>query len=103
MGTFNQLVASSDSKFNAPNFYDHNQYLSQLALLAQIVDEEFHASVQKIYEINPVTSQGQVASLDDEKTEHGFVEYMRGPVKLMERARAKSQNDYANEPYPASA
>ena len=27
----------------------------------------------------------------------------RGPVKLIERARAKAQNDYANEQYPASA
>eukprot|EP00484_Ammonia_sp_Unknown_P011756 CAMPEP_0197065982 /NCGR_PEP_ID=MMETSP1384-20130603/170531_1 /TAXON_ID=29189 /ORGANISM="Ammonia sp." /LENGTH=49 /DNA_ID= /DNA_START= /DNA_END= /DNA_ORIENTATION= len=33
----------------------------------------------------------------------GVVEYARGPVKLIERARYKAQNDYANEPYPASA
>merc|ERR1712228_1125064 len=32
-----------------------------------------------------------------------FMESMRGPVKLMDRARAKAQNDYAKEPYPASA
>ena len=27
----------------------------------------------------------------------------RGPVKLIDRARAKAQNDYAEEQYPASA
>ena len=44
-----------------------------------------------------------MASSDDEKTEVDVVEYMRGPVKLMERAQSKAQNDYASEPYPASA
>merc|ERR1712228_392604 len=101
--TFDQLSTSSGTTFNSPQFYDYNQYLSQLVLLAQIVDEEFHASVQKIYEIDLVTSKGKVASFDDEKSDDGIVEYMRGPVKLMERARSKAQNDYANEPYPASA
>ena len=68
-----------------------------------LVDEEFQASVQKIYEIDPVSNKGKVQSFDDEKAEVGSVEYMRGPVKLMERARAKAQNEYASEPYPASA
>ena len=34
--TFDQLSASSGTVFNSPNFYDFNQYLSQLVLLAQI-------------------------------------------------------------------
>merc|ERR1712228_757660 len=68
---------------------------SQLVLLAQIVDEDFQASVQAIYGIDKVSNKGEV--------ENGIVEYMRGPVKIMDRARAKAQNDYANEPYPASA
>ena len=34
--TFNQLSASSGTTFNSPQFYDYNQYLSQLILLAQI-------------------------------------------------------------------
>merc|ERR1712228_808100 len=75
--TFDQLSSSSGTTFNSPQFYDYNQYLSQLVLLAQIVDEEFHASVQKIYKIDPVTNKGKVASIDDEKAEYGFVEYMR--------------------------
>merc|ERR1712228_629011 len=74
-----------------------------LVLLAQIVDEEFQASVQAIYGIDKVSNKGQVSSFDDEKSEGSIVEYMRGPVKLMERARSKAQNDYAKEPYPASA
>ena len=44
-----------------------------------------------------------IKSADDEKAADGDVEYMRGPVKLMNRARSKAQNDYAKEPYPASA
>merc|ERR1712228_227416 len=74
-----------------------------LVLLAQIVDEEFQASVQAIYGIDKVSNKGQVSSFDDEKAEDGIVEYMRGPIKLMDRARSKAQNDYAKEPYPASA
>ena len=50
-----------------------------------------------------MTNRGTVGPIDDEKAEDGIVEYMRGPVKLIERARAKAQNDYAKEPYPASA
>ena len=34
--TFDQLSASSGSAFQAPNFYDYNEYLSQLTSLAQI-------------------------------------------------------------------
>merc|ERR1712228_78214 len=101
--TYNQLSTSSGATFNSPQFYDYNQYLSQLVLLAQIVDEEFQASVQGIFQVDKVSNKGKVASFDDEKAEGGIVEYMRGPVKLMERARAKAQNDYASEPYPASA
>merc|ERR1712228_5715 len=68
---------------------------SQLVLLAQIVDEEFQASVQAIYGIDKVSSKGEI--------ENGLVEYTRGPIKLMDRVRSKAQNDYAKEPYPASA
>merc|ERR1719361_952594 len=91
--SYDQLSASSGAAFNSPNFYDYNQYLSQLVLLAQIVNEEFHASVQKIFEIDQVTNKGKVTlnafgQAEDEKeiSGDGIVEYMRGPVKLMERA-----------------
>merc|ERR1712228_1000730 len=108
--TFDQLSTSSGTTFNSPQFYDYNQYLSQLVLFAQIVDEEFHASVQEIYGIDKLSNKGKVGlnAFGKEENEkeilgNGIVEYMRGPVKLMERARAKAQNDYFNEPYPASA
>merc|ERR1712087_389541 len=83
--TFDQLSTSSGTNFNSPQFYDYNQYLSQLVLLAQIVDDEFQASVQAIYGVDKVTNIGQVGSIDDEKKcdGDGAVEYMRGPVKLM--------------------
>merc|ERR1712228_91774 len=74
-----------------------------LVLLAQIVDEEFQTSVQTVFGIDKVSNKGKIASFDDEKVDGGIVEYRRGPIKLMDRARAKAQNDYANEPYPASA
>ena len=118
--TFEQLSANSDTNFNSPQFYDYNQYLSQLVLLAQIgtstfcfvsfflhqlvaylVDGKFQHSVQKIFEIDSVSSKGKIASLDEKSVIS--VEYMRGPIKLMERARSKAQNDYFGEPYPASA
>merc|ERR1712228_1087042 len=83
--TFDQLLESSGTTFNSPQFYDYNQYLSQLVLLAQIVDEDFQASVQKIYGIDKVSNKGKVASFDDEKAEDGVVEYMRGAIKLMDR------------------
>ena len=46
---------------------------------------------------------GKLPVAEDEKDQVGVLEYRRGPVKLMERARAKAQNDYADKPYPASA
>merc|ERR1712228_1111778 len=105
--TFDQLSTSSGTSFNSPQFYDYNQYLSQLVLLAQIVDEDFHESVQAIYGIDKVTNNGKVELklFGDEETvfTDDIVEYVRGPIKLMDRARAKAQNDYAKEPYPASA
>eukprot|EP01083_Nonionella_stella_P174877 607421_1 len=83
--TYNQLSESSGSTFNSPRFYDYNQYLSQLVLLAHMVDDEFHKSVQNI-----------VCDVRD-------CAYMRGPVKLKERATAKSEIDYRNQAFPTSA
>lgn len=34
--SYDQLLVSSGTIFNSPNFYDHNQYLSELVLLARI-------------------------------------------------------------------
>ena len=110
--TYNQLSESSGATFNSPKFYDHHQYLSQLVLLAQIVDEDFHRSVQDMFNIDKVTREA-IISFDDhfegeesktkEKYGDGKLKYARGPVKLIQRARAKAQNDYIDEEYPASA
>ena len=43
---------------------------------------------------------------DDEKDTFngdGIVQYMQGPVKLIDRARDKAENDYSNEAWPTSA
>eukprot|EP01083_Nonionella_stella_P124980 377776_1 len=100
-----QLLQHSKSSFDSLKFYDQNQYLSELVLLAQIVDDEFQQSVQQIFNIDNQTNAGYVDHGDEEKKcNHDMsVRYMRGPVKLIERARSKAMNDYANRPYPTSA
>ena len=40
---------------------------------------------------------------DDEVKGDGKIKYLRCPVKSIERAEAKAQNDYADEYYPGSA
>eukprot|EP01083_Nonionella_stella_P078905 216203_1 len=104
--TYNQLSESSGSTFNSPRFYDYNQYLSQLVLLSQIVDDEFQRSVQKMFNIDKVTRLGSIHTddHDDEKlTGDGEILYLRGPVKLIERARYKAHMEYSNLAYPSSA
>ena len=39
---YNQLSESSDVTFNSPKFYDYNQYLPQLVLLAQVKHNLFY-------------------------------------------------------------
>eukprot|EP01083_Nonionella_stella_P002407 6953_1 len=82
---YSQLSACSNDTFNSPRFHDYNQYLSQLILLAHLVDDDFHKAVQNMF-----------CDVED-------CAYMRGPVKLKERARAKSETDYRNETFPTSA
>eukprot|EP01084_Bolivina_argentea_P070308 127823_1 len=109
--TYNQLSESSGATFNSPKFYDYNQYLSQLVLLSQIVDEDFQKSVQDMFNIDKVTNEGIISFDNDfegeeiktkEKVGDGKINYVRGPVKLMERAKYKAQNDYSDQDYPAS-
>eukprot|EP01083_Nonionella_stella_P031595 86541_1 len=98
--TYNHLLEKSGSAFNSTKFYDFNEYLSQLVLLAQIVDDEFQQSIQQMFGIDKVTHQG---TFTENKTGDGLVEYMRGPVKLLQRARNKAENDYLDAAYPQSA
>ena len=63
--------------------------------------------MKEIFKINDVTSEGFISSDVEETkingTDGGKIQYLRGPVKLIARARAKAQNDYANEDFPVSA
>ena len=59
---------ASSSKFNAHKFYDYNNYLSQLSLLAQIVDDDFQVSVQSIFGINRFTNKGIISNEQDSNT-----------------------------------
>eukprot|EP01084_Bolivina_argentea_P283043 484653_1 len=94
--THSQLIQlTGSSKFSATKFYDYYQYLPQLVLLAEFVDDPFQHSVQKIFNIDKNTKSAIQNG--------GEIRYMRGPVKLIERARNKAENDYSNENYPTSA
>eukprot|EP00484_Ammonia_sp_Unknown_P014897 CAMPEP_0197075890 /NCGR_PEP_ID=MMETSP1384-20130603/211839_1 /TAXON_ID=29189 /ORGANISM="Ammonia sp." /LENGTH=518 /DNA_ID=CAMNT_0042514739 /DNA_START=1 /DNA_END=1557 /DNA_ORIENTATION=+ len=100
---------SSSATFHANRFYDYNEYLPQLVLLAHIVDDEFQKSVQNIFSIDKKTNTANLNARDPDDDEKkapgvdGVVTYSRGPVKLIERAQAKSENDYVNEAFPTSA
>eukprot|EP01083_Nonionella_stella_P184764 671948_1 len=96
---------ATNAKFEGTKFYDLNQYLSKLSLLAQIVDDPFQKSVQQIFNIDKETNIGHIKkrNSDQKEDDEAFVVYKRGPVKLLSRARSKAETDYFNEPYPKSA
>ena len=104
-------IIVSGAAFNSSKFYDYNQYLSQLILLAQIVDEDFQKSIQDIYNIDKDSKEATISftnifeeqSKSTHKVGDGQVKYVRGPVKVLERARYKAQNDYADQQFPSSA
>eukprot|EP01084_Bolivina_argentea_P194418 333567_1 len=105
--TYNELAQHTglSATFNAHSHYDYYEYLSQLTLLAHIVDESFQNSVQKMFNIDKHTKTGTISTdYDDEKKGDTInIKYKRGPVKLMDRARAKAENDYLKEQYPSCA
>merc|ERR1712228_329563 len=94
---------ATNSSFDGANFYDLQQFLPNLALNAQILDDEFQRSVVGALGIDKVTGIGTIGSADDEKSEAVQCEYRRGPIKALKRAQAKAENDYFSEPYPTSA
>ena len=67
--------------------------------------------MQRIFGIDKAIDKGKIAldvfGKEEEEKEligdGGSVEYMRGPVKSTDRARAKAQKYYSKEPYPVSA
>lgn len=94
---------ATNSSFDGANFYDLQQFLPNLALNAQILDDEFQRSVVGALGIDTLTGIGTIGSSDDEKSEAVQCEYRRGPIKALKRAQAKAENDYFSEPYPTSA
>eukprot|EP01083_Nonionella_stella_P039281 106840_1 len=115
---FSELLEHSTSRFNAYKFYDYNEYLPQLILLAQMVDNEFQKSVQNIFNINKYSLVGQIENddannrinnemkydiEDGSELTSGSIKYKRGPVKLIERTKSKTDNDYGQERYPTTA
>eukprot|EP01083_Nonionella_stella_P110065 321836_1 len=89
---------SSSASFNGIRFYDYHEYLPQLVLLAHILDDSFQKSMQNVFDIDRYTNIGKINSDGD-----GVVQYVRGPVKRIERAKDKAQNDYSDALYPTSA
>eukprot|EP01084_Bolivina_argentea_P218638 370985_1 len=69
---------------------------SKLLLTAHTVDKEFHESIQKIFKIDAQTNFSQIKDLNN-------MEYQKGPIKKMERCKAKAATDYVNEPFPSSS
>eukprot|EP01083_Nonionella_stella_P287946 980164_1 len=100
--TFSQLSEenASSATFNSHFWYDYNEYLPELLLQAHIVDDEFQKSIQKVFNIE---KSSNTAHIDNIENGDGTIQYMRGPVKLMDRARSKAIQDYSNEAYPTSA
>ncbi len=104
---YKQLAEHTDlaPTFNVFSFYSHNQYLSELILLAQSVDNSFQQSVQKVFNIDSLTNIGIVEyeKKENQHTGDGVVEYIRCPVQSMKSAKSKAQNEYRHETYPNSA
>eukprot|EP01083_Nonionella_stella_P094043 263768_1 len=93
--------ASVSGAFNIHSFYDFNEYLAQLVLLAQTLDDEFQKSIQNIFNVDKHTNIGTI--FDNNNERNLSVHYIRGPVKLMERSKTKAENDYFDERFPTSA
>eukprot|EP01084_Bolivina_argentea_P297063 511711_1 len=97
----------TNHSFEGVSFYDHQQYLCNLLLLAQTVDAEFQKSIQKTFNVNKRTNIGRInvneQKHNDDIDGNNIIEYKGGPVKLLERARAKAINEYTEEDFPTSS
>eukprot|EP00485_Elphidium_margaritaceum_P019481 CAMPEP_0202727068 /NCGR_PEP_ID=MMETSP1385-20130828/184932_1 /ASSEMBLY_ACC=CAM_ASM_000861 /TAXON_ID=933848 /ORGANISM="Elphidium margaritaceum" /LENGTH=1095 /DNA_ID=CAMNT_0049393303 /DNA_START=63 /DNA_END=3350 /DNA_ORIENTATION=- len=89
--------ATTSATFNVVRHYDYNEYLSKLVSHAHMVDDSFHKSVQQIFDIDP--ESGMYVDPDTK----GVIRYMRGPVKLLSRCKAKAETDYRHEAFPTSS
>ncbi len=80
-------------KWGIAEKYDLTIYIGKLCILARIINDAFHPSMRKIFEIDSTSGENK----------EGTISYMAGPIKAMERCMAKVQNDYAREKYPTAA
>eukprot|EP01083_Nonionella_stella_P045237 121579_1 len=89
---FDELLSLSSGfkSFNAISHYDINEYLSDLVLVAHIVDDVFQDDIKNVF-----STFGSTNKL--------LYSYLRGPVKLLKRARAKTETDYRLETFPRAA
>ncbi len=79
--------------YGIKHFYDRQVILGILGTKAHIINDGFHSEMQRIFGIDSETG----------KSEDGNIEYMRGPLKDMERAKEKVELDYADRHFPTSA
>eukprot|EP01084_Bolivina_argentea_P016679 31179_1 len=86
--------ARPSSNFNVHHHYDVYEYLSKLVLTAHMVDDDFHNSIMNIFDINKKTRRCN--------NDEGIM-YQRGPIKLLERCKAKTETDYRFEKWPTAA
>ena len=56
------LIHNASSTFNSKKFYDYKDYLPKLVLLAHMVDDEFHLSIENIFNINKKNGIGYLTS-----------------------------------------
>eukprot|EP01083_Nonionella_stella_P042732 115382_1 len=77
--------------FNPRLHYDISLYLNELVMRANIIDQVFQKDVELL--VNKITND---LKLQD-------VLYKRGPVKAMERSKAKVEGEYFREDFPTAA
>eukprot|EP01083_Nonionella_stella_P145583 456494_1 len=92
---------ATNESFDGAAFYDMHSYLPRLSLLSEIVDHDFQKSIRTVYNVDSSSNIGRISAADDD--EKIDVLYRRGPVKLLNRAMRKTENDYYTEAYPTSA
>ena len=84
---------SLSASFNPLQHHDLQQYLTKLVLLSHECDDQFQRDIQSIFSVDPETMENEKLKL----------QYMRGPVKRLERCYAKCQSDYRDERFPTAS
>ncbi len=75
------------------DMYNTTSHLGMLSVIAHAINEKFHAAVRSIFGIDKDTGSSK----------DNTVQYSSGPIKALERCKAKTENDYAEESFPSSS